>query len=383
MKSSLLALTPLILGLTRVAALAGDGPVWSWHEADTEIYSPSFSKNGEELAIVRKRHIPDFHEAEEISEAERKKRSAPIEKNERYADPEVVVLKIGNKKATRIDWGWSPAFSPDGTQLVYAHQKKPVSRFRVLAETQAGNDIRVFRRDNKAISVLATPATGYLSDPIFAPDGNHVVYSLSDATNGAWGGNVGIGQVAIDGSGNAILYPATKDFDLFHLIDPKKFVGNRLFAFRSKPTSGGTFTAESYAYELLEIGPQTRPIYSWPADKGDHPMSFAAGLEGDVLVYDGGWRKTTDTRTSDDNASDTNRLGLLSPDGRVLGRMVGSDLEIRDFQTGNLLKTIKVRGESRGITWSPDSRRLALVVTKNRRGEEEIFDYDEIAIYEL
>jgi len=99
MKTNLVAVTFLMLGLAPIRVLAGDGPLWSWHEADTEIYSPSFSNNGEELVIVRKRHIPDFHEAEEISESKRKKRSAPIDKNERYADPEVVILKIGTKTA--------------------------------------------------------------------------------------------------------------------------------------------------------------------------------------------------------------------------------------------------------------------------------------------
>jgi len=384
MKTNLVAVTFLMLGLAPIRVLAGDGPLWSWHEADTEIYSPSFSNNGEELVIVRKRHIPDFHEAEEISESERKKRSAPIDKNERYADPEVVILKIGTKTATRIDWGWSPAFSLDSQQVAYAFQKKPISRFRVLAETQAGNDIRLFRRDRKAISVLATAATGYLSDPIFAPDGKRVVYSLSDAINGAWGGNIGIGQVAIDGTGNEILYPATKDFELYHLIDPKRFIGNRLFAFRSKPTSGGTYTADSYAYELLDVGPPAKPIYTWPNEKGEDPMIFASDAEGEVLVYDRGWRKTTAPPKSDEKSSaKEERPGIPSPDGRAICLAGGSGLEIREFGTQKILKTIKVRGEIQGIKWSPDSRRLAVVTTRNREGKGEIFAHDEIAVYGL
>jgi hypothetical protein len=44
----------------------------------------------------------------------------------------------------------------------------------------------------KAIRTIAKPATGYLADPIFSPDGTRVVYSLADAINGAWGGNIGI-----------------------------------------------------------------------------------------------------------------------------------------------------------------------------------------------
>lgn len=373
---------PLMLGLAPVDALAGDAPLWSWHEADTEIYSPTFSKDGEEIVIVRKRHIPDGHEAEEISEAERKKRSAPIEKDERYADPEVVIIKKGAKTAARIDWGWTPAFSPDGQLVVYAHQKKPISRFRVLAETQAGNDIRLFRRDTKAISVLATPTTGYLSEPIFAPDGKRVVYSLSDAINGAWGGDVGIGQVSIDGTGNEILYPATKDFDLFHVIDPKKYVGDRLYALRAKPTSGGMYLAETYAYELLDIGPPTKTVYTWRAETSEEPMGFGANKDGDVLVYDGGWRKATDVAKNDEKSDVEESPGIPSPDGRALCLTGSSGVEIRDLQTQKVLKTIKVRGEIQGIKWSPDSRRIAVVTTMNRKGRE-IFDHDEIAVYGL
>ncbi|HKP03832.1 MAG TPA: hypothetical protein VJU77_10805 [Chthoniobacterales bacterium] len=379
-------LIALALGLTSTNGWAGDGPLWSWHEPATEIYSPSFSTNGDELVLVRKKHTADFHEAEELPESERKKLSDPIETNERYADPEVVSLKIGSNAAARVDWGWAPAFSPDGQQIVYAHQKKPISRFRVLAETLAGNDIRLFGRESKAITVLATPATAYLSDPIFAPDGKYVVYSLSDAINGAWGGNIGIGRVSIDGTADEILYPATKDFGLYHLIDSKRFVGKRLLAMRSKPTSGGTFLAGSYLYELLDIGPPVKPIYAWPAkDRDEYPMAFCSDAKGNLIIFHRGWQPVTAPTKSKNSKAKSNdeSAGVPSPDGRLVARRGDSGLEILEMDSRKTVKTIKLRGDVESIRWAPDSRRFAIVLTRHKEKNADIFDFDEIAVYGL
>jgi WD40 repeat protein len=382
-KTDRVLLVASVLGLASVQARAADEPLWSWHEAHTEIYSPGFSKSGDEIVLVRKKHTADFHEAEELPEAEKKKLSDPIKKNARYADPEVVVFKIGNNAAARVDWGWSPAFSPDGQQVVYAYQKKPISRLRVLAANLAGNDIRLFRRDTKAIRVLATPASAYFSDPIFAPDGKQVVYSLSGATNGDWGGNIGIARVSIDGSGNEILYPATKDFELYHLIDSKRFIGDRLFALRWKPTSAGVHMAESYLYELLDVGPPTKAVYTWATEKGsEEPMAFCSDEKGEVLVYDGGWHAIAAAKSDRKPASEDEMPGVPSPDGRLLARAGDDGLEILEFQSQKVVKTIKVRGGIESVAWSPDSRRFAVVTTRYREGTE-IFDHDEIAVYEL
>lgn len=382
-KTNRVSLIALVLGLASLHARAADEPLWSWHEAHTEIYSPSFSKSGDEIVLVRKKHTADFHEAEELPESEKKKLTDPIKKNERYADPEVVILKIGNKEAARVDWGWSPAFSPDGQQVVYAYQKKPISRLRVLAENLAGNDIRLFRRDTRAISVLATPASAYFSDPIFAPDGKQVTYSLSGAINGAWGGNIGIARVSIDGTGNEVLYPATKDFELYHLIDSKRYIGDRLFALRWKPTSAGVHMAESYRYELLDVGPPAKSVYTWATEKvSEEPMTFCSDAKGEVLVYDGDWHPITAAKSDRKPDSEDESPGVPSPDGRLLARGGDDGLEIREFQSQKVVKTIKVRGGIESITWSPDSRRVAVVTTRYREGTE-IFDHDEIVVYEL
>src|SRR5689334_23139214 len=104
---------------TRTAASADPGQ-WRWHEASVELYEPAFSPDGSEVAFVRKRHVPDGHEAESTREAVLEQLHQAIQKDPRYADPEVVVVAYGSATLRSVDWGWTPAFSPDGSAIAYA-----------------------------------------------------------------------------------------------------------------------------------------------------------------------------------------------------------------------------------------------------------------------
>ena len=151
MKNSFVLL--LVSLLLSAHAFSGGRLIWTWHEPGIDLFSPSFSATGKEVAIVRQRHVPDGGELEGLSLEESEKRMAPIDeaikKDERYADPEVIFLAIGNSMVNRVDWGSAPVFSPDGQEIAYSYQKRPISRFRVLAKTQAGNEIRCYRHDTK------------------------------------------------------------------------------------------------------------------------------------------------------------------------------------------------------------------------------------------
>jgi hypothetical protein len=48
-------------------ATSQPGVVWRWHQPGTELYDAQFSPDGTDIALVRKRHMPDGHEAESIS----------------------------------------------------------------------------------------------------------------------------------------------------------------------------------------------------------------------------------------------------------------------------------------------------------------------------
>lgn len=378
-------LKPLFCGALLLAAAslapAAEKPVWTWQEPDTELYQPSFSQDGKEIALVRKRHIPDYAEAEGLSEDERKKRSAPIEKNERHADPEVIILKIGDKTPTRVDWGWSPAFSPDGSQIAFAFQKKPISRFRILAETMAGNDIRLFRRADNSIRVLAEPRSGYLDGPVFSPDGSRIVYSFCDAINGAYGGDVGVGQASLDDQSGEPLYDPAKDFGLFHLISAPRFVGDRVLVVRSKPLAAGTYLSDKYSCELLDLGPPLKSLYTWKNQKAFAEVhDFAITPEKNVLVFDTAWRGITASPEPAKKDGDAEKTGSLSPDSRLMTVMTDSGLEIVHRASGKTLRKLAIPGRIQAAAWSPDSRRLAVITTK---GDEENFETDVLRVYEI
>jgi hypothetical protein len=364
-----------------------DHPAWTWHEADTELYDPQFSPAGDEIALVRKRHVPDGAEAEMTPEAQIEERFRRIDQNERYADPEVIVLKIGSGELMRLDWGWAPSFSPDAGRIAYAHQTKPISRLRVLAETLKGNEVRVFDRNRKTGTTLVKPEFGYLSDPIFAPDGKFVIYSIGDATNGAYGGNVGIGRVDVESKVNEILYPPTKEYELYHLIPLKLYVSGELFALRARPTGPGIYLAPSYVDELLKVGPPASVVYSW----GQHdwqeqvPIAFAAAEDGGLLVYNGGWRKPGDKveprRGSPPKVKED--PGVPCPDGRLVVQAGESTLLVRELSTQKALRSLSMKGHIQFLTWSSDSRRFAVIVTKYRDKDEEIPLFDELVVVAL
>lgn len=74
-----------------------------------ELYNPQLSPDGSSVVVVRKRHTYDGHEAEAISDDEIKLQQARIDADERYADPQVVILSP-NQQVETIDWGWEPVF---------------------------------------------------------------------------------------------------------------------------------------------------------------------------------------------------------------------------------------------------------------------------------
>jgi len=360
-------------------AKAAEKPAWTWQEADTELYQPCFSRDGQEIAVVRKRHIPDFAEAESLTAEELKKRNEPIDKDERYADPEVVLFKIGGKEPVRVDWGWSPAFSPDGSQVAYAFQKKPISRLRVLAENLQGNDIRLYTRSDKAIRVLATPSTGHLDSPVFSPDGGRIIYAFGDAINGAYAGEVGVGQVSRDGKAGEPLYAPAKDHDLFHLVSSPQFSGDHILITRSKPVSGGVHLAESYVTELLDLGPPVKSLYTWPGkDPFEEVQDFAVTPANDVLVYDGSWHSVS--AKPEGAAKNDAPSGSLSPDTRLMAVITESGVDIIERSSGKTLKQLALVGSIQGAVWSPDSKRLAAIGSKM---EGEKFEADVLQVFDV
>lgn len=360
-------------------------PAWRWHEAEVELYDPSFSPDGKEVALVRRRHIPDGHEAESIPETTFKKLAKAIKENPRYADPEVVVVSFGARVVKPVDWGLTPVFSPNGAMIAYAHQTSPASGKRMLAQTLAGNEIRIFVRSTRKVRSVAQPTSGYLASPAFTEDGTRVVYAISDAVNGAFGGGVGVGQVGVSGGPSETLYPPTKANDLYELIGDPRCLGNRVLALRKVPTGSGKYMASAYRTELVNVaaGEANEVIYSWGVRKlGDRSPADYAIANSRILVFDGGWREPG-AEPSGAASERTEDAGVVSPNGKLVATRGERKLTISELQTGNAVGTWDLGGEPGQVSWAQDSRRLVAIITKYRDSDNDLFAYDELVGLQL
>lgn len=339
------------------------------------------SSDVSEIVLVRKRHLPDGHEAESIPDGQLRELLSRIDSDERYYDPQIVI--VGPDRAPHVvDWGWSPALSRDDQLIAYAAQTAPISRYRVLAETLSGNEIRVHDRRLGSTSTVAKPDSGYLSDPLFSPDDQYLVYSMGSAVNGAFGGNVGIARVALNSLAVEVLVPPSKDFGLFHLVDPKRFVSDRLLTVRCAPAASGYYIADEYACELLDTGPPLSTVYSWGRHGASSRRSFdfAQGPGAQLYVHDQDWRAVGSQQQAPPSSREGagRDPGVPSPDGRLVASFDKSILIIRDLSNVERQRRT-LEGKIQAVTWSPDSRSIAVVLS-HYRDQEERFAFDELVV---
>jgi hypothetical protein len=183
--------------LCLAALLCGAPPdvvadVWSYHEEKYEIHVPQLSPDNNSLAFVRKLHFPDGHEAELFSEKDVQALRDWTKSHKRTEEPEVVLMRLADKSARVIGHGWDPSFSRDQRSIAYARQTRPLAGLRVLGNTLAGNEIYLHDIAGDSGKAVASPSSGYFSQPVFTEKGQ-ILFAMSDAVNGAWGGDIGVG----------------------------------------------------------------------------------------------------------------------------------------------------------------------------------------------
>lgn len=359
-------------------------------EVNTELYSPVFIPGSAKVAFVKKKHEPDFHEAEAYSDSELQAFRDRSKTDSRWSDPEVTLLPGDGTAAIKIGYGWNPEASTKGDRLYYVHQKQPISGKRVLAETQAGNEIYAYDFATKKNREVAAPQSGYLNLPTAHPTDDMIAYAICDATNGAYGGNVGIGIYdAAKDTGHTALVPA-KHFELYDLIGSPIWVGSNLVVARRTPLSKGIWLADSYKFDVLNLaGESPKVIYDRkePVDlirRQVHIQYLAGKLEVsddsksvEIAPDDGKVLKETDV------LPDAELKPLPSPDNNHEFSMDGKKIVIKNCKSGEKL-TAPVAGELVSAVWSPDSRRMLMVMTINKKKSgEEVFDRDRLLQIEL
>jgi hypothetical protein len=352
---------------------------WTWQRAGFDIQFPDFSPDGREIAVTLKKHIPDGGEAESIPPEEWRKqhdeREAQIRRDPRAFDPVVTIIRLADGATQRIDFGWQPAFAPDGGNVAFQFQKNPISGLRALAETMSGNDLRLWQRSTGKVRVLVVPTRGYLGHPRFAPDGKSVVFTTEEAVNGAWGGATGLGRVEL--ATGKISFPLRRReaHGLPYLVHRFAFLRGELVAHVGIPESGGDFLADEYRDVVVAAGTSERVLFSWPKSEDSwEPRDFARWPSGGLAIYDGAWTSAAKSQPSKDRVRV--QPGEISPDGRWRAREYATSIKVTEVSTGREIASFKgpradeadIEGEQTSqsgsladITWSPDSRRLAWI----------------------
>jgi WD40-like Beta Propeller Repeat len=376
-----------------------------WSQPGSEIHTPRFSADVRFIVLVTNVHLADAAEAEGLPESYFTAMEKRAQRDPRFADPVIHLIDLAGTEKCRVTYGWHPSLSPDGTMIAFARQRSPIAGKRALAGTLGGNNIEAFNCEDKRVRVLAEPKDGYLDDPIFFRSGQTIVYTSNGALNGAWGGSVGLGTVDLrNGHVSSVLAgksvpgipcppkgstmpakmacdsgtPATKSFPALILhFEP---VGDQLVALQAVPvpSPGDLYTASRYDVRLISALPVERTLLSFKAEGSwsnppDLTFTFQAVSDGRLLVYLHYWRlfsHKTGEWLPDPGPRNTNRTSVYSPDLRyyVAGLPAADPTDQPDhfvlYQT-RTGKRLAVSPKMAGVydaTWSPDSKRFAIVV---------------------
>jgi hypothetical protein len=390
---ALWAFSPCFALSAQAAGKPATSAAWSYHEKNYEIDRPRLSPDNTRLVFVRKLHSPDGHEAELYSDKELRRFDMRIQKNPRLADPEVVLMNLADKSMRFIDYGWEPVFSPDGKTLLYTHQTRPISGYRDLAASLAGNEIRIHNLERDQHTTVARPSAGLsLCEPVFTDKG--VLFALSDAVNGAWAGAVGVGMADLATGEQKILYQPVKEHDLYHLVRKFTLWDDACLVLRMRPLTGGAYLADAYAYELVDAA-GNNVLYSWGEhDLGDDVQADCRICPSGLEVYDKAWKalapdttpagkKPLSPASSASFAGAASPIERASPDCARVARISegGKLLTILSAQGETTRRWTAPKGESisaRALAWSPDASHLALVLSHGDDFEK--FDFDKLVV---
>ncbi|MDX2105563.1 MAG: hypothetical protein SFY67_04090 [Candidatus Melainabacteria bacterium] len=359
-------------------------------EPNTEIYSPIFLRSSSKVAFVKKKHEPDFHEAEAFTDSELRAFRDRSKTDARWGDPEVTLLTDDGTNSIKIDYGWNPEASAKGDRLYYVHQKQPISGKRVLAETQAGNEIYAYDLITKMNREVAAPQSGYFDSPKSHPTQDKITYAICDATNGAYGGSVGVGVYdAVRNTGRTILAPA-KHFELYDLVGSPIWMGPNILVSRKTALGKGVWLADSYKFDVLNLSGETpKVIYELkePVDLVKHE-AYIQNNDGKLEVSD----NVKTVQIDPDNGkvlkeiavkTDTEPQGLRSPDNLFEFSKKGKTITIKNCKSGQKL-TATISGDIASAVWSPDSKHMLIVMTINKKHRhEEVFDRDRLVKIDL
>jgi len=404
------------------AAVGQDGPAVKkdlvWSQPESEISSPRFSFDGNFVVLVTRIHWPDGAEAEDLPESFFKGLEARKAKDPRFADPVVKLVDLSGRSVCEVRYGTNPSVSPDNKKIAFSRQKKPITGLRSLADTLAGNDIQTFDCEGRQTLTVAEPNTGYFDDPVFLSDGESIVYTTNEATNGAMSGPVGIERVELaTGHRDPLLTKETthavscdsvqnkSGFQAFmcaqrvklsssfsNLVERVEFSDDKVIVLQARPipSAGDMYLAGKYDLELMAVFPVRTPLLSLGQFETMklRQVSFQALSEGRLMILSGYWKAfSLDSKTWLAQTGPQNGVprSFYSPSGEYY--VTAEPLDEPDHfaliraADGEKMFVSPVVDGIYGIAWSRDSRRFAAVtLPKGRTGAAY---REELTVYSL
>jgi hypothetical protein len=372
--TSLIAAAALIGAIGSSVTTAPDAVTeYRWSEDNYEIYSPNVSPvDSDKIVFVRKFHEPDGHEAESFSESFFKKQERQHKKNPRMADPEVTMLERKGKQTKKIDWGWSPTFSPDGSLVAYSRQVSAITGKRALADTLRGNSLWLYDVNKRSTRFLANPPLGYVENPMFNELGTELAYSISDSVNGAWGGAVGLESINLSTNTKSTNVKPGKLHGLYILVSSASWYNGSTVSLLQVPASGGTYMADRYEVRLEGRG----IAYSWGVSERSARYAYAVS-KGELRICDKGrWFPYNSPKKP--VFDDPECSAIFSPAQSIAAFPSRDAILFVDIKSGEVISLWKAKGEIQAVRWAGD--KLVAVVTEYKDKYDEIFARDALYV---
>lgn len=361
-------------------------------EANCELYSPTFLGETGRIVVVKKLHEPDGHEAEAFSREELAKIKEDGQKNVRECDPCLTIVASSDGHQQFIDYGGNPTASASGGMIFYSHQHKTLTGFRALAATMKGNELYCYDVDSKTIRQLVVPEEGYIGESAISPSGKLLAYALCDATNGDYGGQVGIGIYDLEKQSCKVLMPPVKHHGLFDNIEEMFWSGDdlitRVYEAKEFIHVENIDIPRGYLASIVIPTINLEPIWKAPGIS-DYAYYNIEPAEGNNigLYYDK--TRALISRTGQLIKEKTypfypSEFGTLCPDRSLrIAVLRRSNIIIRSVKTG---KKVSLRISGKAITACSfgkiDGRPyLAVIATifKQKNGQD-VFDRDELLL---
>jgi WD40 repeat protein len=376
--------------------------VLTWSQPGTEIDSVSFSPDGKFIATVSRAHEADGDEAEGLPESYFRTMEERNRKNPRFADPVIKMIDLKGETVCEVSFGWNPSISPDDKELAYSRQVKPITGLRVLAETEAGNDIQLFDCKPKESRHIAGPDKGYLDNPLFVEDGGALVYTQNEAVNGAFAGAIGVQRFDLRLNRESTLLrqnpvaatpcpprgtpeqthdsiicsqATNRTTQFFPLIFQIDCANNQLRV--PLPSLPDLYMANQYDMNLVSLAPVRKLIFPFGkiALARTNEVSFQLASAQRVLVFSGYWKilsASTGIWLPDVGPKNTKQRSLYSPDLKYyLSFEPQEDSDhfvLYETKTGMALVTFPRGMEATGASWSSDSKHFAIVMAPRGAG---------------